>query len=157
VHLDELVANVADELALLAHERHVQLHLECGEPVPLLGEPDQLRLLVRNLVDNALKFTPPGGRVVVTVVRREDEVLLVVEDSGPGIPAEALPHIFERFYRADPARQTGGAGLGLAIASEAARVHEGRLTAANRSDGGARFEARLPNAPVGTLQLPDGR
>jgi two-component system, OmpR family, sensor kinase len=148
VHLDELVADVADELALLAHERQVQLHLECGEPASLLAEPDQLRLLVRNLVDNALKFTPSGGRVVVTIARRDHEVVLVVEDSGPGIPVEALPHIFERFYRADPARQTGGAGLGLAIATEVARAHGGRLVATNRSVGGARFEAQLPDSPA---------
>jgi two-component system, OmpR family, sensor histidine kinase MtrB len=81
------------------------------------------------------------------VQRDGSSAVLIVEDTGPGIPPEALPHVFERFYQADLARHTGGAGLGLAIAYEAAQAHGGTLTAANRLAGGARFEARLPMAP----------
>jgi two-component system, OmpR family, sensor kinase len=146
VHLDELVAHVVDEFADQAQAQRLQLLVGSADSLTVLGDAERLRLLVRNLIDNALKFTPPVGHVTVMVQRDGSSAVLIVEDTGPGIPPEALPHVFERFYQADLARHTGGAGLGLAIAYEAAQAHGGTLTAANRLAGGARFEARLPMA-----------
>jgi signal transduction histidine kinase len=95
------------------------------------------------LVDNAVAHTPPGGSVTVRVRAEGDAAVLAVEDSGPGIRPEDLPHVFERFWRADDA-PSGGTGLGLAIAAWIVEHHGGRIAAANRPEGGARFEARIP-------------
>jgi signal transduction histidine kinase len=105
--------------------------------------------MVMNLLDNAVKFTPAGGAVRLSLTRRADEYLLSVSDTGPGIPAEARARVFERFYRADKARsrsEDGGAGLGLAIARWIARAHDGDLELAEPDGGGATFLARLPVA-----------
>ena len=99
-----------------------------------------------NLLSNALRFTPRGGSIRVAATARGEAVEVSVQDSGPGIPAEALPYIFERFYRSDKARarEGGGSGLGLAIARQLARAHGGELTAENAAEGGAVFRLRLP-------------
>jgi heavy metal sensor kinase len=105
--------------------------------------------LVGHLLDNAVKFTPSGGRVVVVAERVNGAVRLAVEDSGPGIDPADLPHVFEPFYRADPARSRGmGTGLGLALAAAVARLHGGAIHATNTPAGGARFEVDLPGATL---------
>jgi signal transduction histidine kinase len=96
-------------------------------------------------VDNAIKFTPAGGQVTVGFTAHRGHVTLVVEDTGPGIPPEDLPHIFDRFYTAGRARSgQPGAGLGLAIAQRLSTALAGRLEAGNRPEGGARFVLTLP-------------
>ena len=109
---------------------------------------DALRVeqILGNLLSNALRYTPPGGSILVQVKRSGRSIQIRVCDSGPGIPAEALEHIFERFYRADQARSRseGGSGLGLAIARQLAEAHGGTLTAENASQGGAVFTLGLP-------------
>ncbi len=111
------------------------------------GDEDLLRQMVMNLVDNAVKFTPAGGVVRLSLTRRADEYLLSVSDTGPGIPSEARAHVFERFYRADKARsrsENGGAGLGLAIARWIAQAHDGDLQLVDSDGAGATFIVRLP-------------
>jgi signal transduction histidine kinase len=102
--------------------------------------------IIANLLSNALRHTPDGGRIVVRLGAQAGRLRLDVLDSGPGISPEALPHIFERFYRADRSRSRseGGAGLGLAIARRLAELHGGVLEAANRPEGGAVFTLTLP-------------
>ncbi|HXF96942.1 MAG TPA: HAMP domain-containing sensor histidine kinase [Gemmatimonadales bacterium] len=101
--------------------------------------------VVAQLVENAVKFTPQGGRVRVATGRADGRIRIVVEDSGPGIAAEDLPHLFEPFYRADQARSRGtGLGLGLTVAAAVARLHGGTVHASNLPAGGARFELVLP-------------
>jgi signal transduction histidine kinase len=97
--------------------------------------------ILGNLLANALRYTPEGGKVQVKLEWGAKTVRLNVCDSGPGIPPEALPHIFERFYRADKSRSRseGGTGLGLAIARQLAEAHGGTLVAENAPEGGARF------------------
>jgi len=143
----ELLEAVARRYQQAASRRGVGLAVRPGE-ARLQGDRDRLEQALGNLVDNAVKYTPPGGRVELGVEAGGGEVRLVVEDTGPGVPPEHLPRIFERFYRADPSRsrEEGGTGLGLAIAKHIALAHGGRVEACNRPEGGARFAVVLPAA-----------
>jgi signal transduction histidine kinase len=126
-----------------------------AEPITVVGEEELLRQLVGNLVENALRHasTAPGA-VRVRLSRRPPNVVLEVEDDGPGVPEDALEKVFDRFYRVDRGRSRahGGTGLGLAIVRHIAGAHGGRAWAVNRSDGpGARFSVELPAEPSWTL------
>ncbi|MFZ0530772.1 MAG: HAMP domain-containing sensor histidine kinase [Propionicimonas sp.] len=142
----------AHEAVLAAREgyerKHVSLELEPGVNVPVVGA-DRTRIaqVLGNLLSNALRHTPEGGRVTVRVVADDAAVNIEVRDSGDGIAAEHLPHIFERFYRADTARDRdrGGTGVGLTISRAIARAHGGQLTAASEGPGrGTTLTLRLP-------------
>ncbi|HEY8424639.1 MAG TPA: HAMP domain-containing sensor histidine kinase [Limnochordales bacterium] len=147
VELDRLVTDVLRAMRVeMARHRLTVEHLE---PVTVLGDPDRLRELLVILLDNAVRYTPEGGSIRVCLARwrgRDGEVELAVQDTGIGIAAEDLPHIFERFYRADKARsrQTGGTGLGLAIAKWIVEAHGGRIQVESRPGQGSRFTVRLP-------------
>lgn len=114
-------------------------------PVWVVGEPEQISALLDNLVDNALKFTPTGGAVTVRLAALQSTAVLIVEDTGIGIPADELSQIFLRFHRARNATATPGSGLGLAYVKAVAERHGGQVEAAN-SDPGARFTVTLPHA-----------
>jgi signal transduction histidine kinase len=120
--------------------------LPAGNLPPVNADLQRLEQILGILVDNALRHTPDGGAVRLGAQAEESTVLITVDDSGPGIPPEAMERIFERFYRLDSGRSRveGGSGLGLAIGRKLAEAHGGSLTAENRSDGGARFTLRLP-------------
>jgi two-component system, OmpR family, sensor histidine kinase BaeS len=113
---------------------------------PISLDPIRVEQMLSNLLSNAMRYTPPGGQIEVAITLLLKVVRLTVHDSGPGIPEEALPFIFERFYRADKSRSRaeGGSGLGLAIARNLARAHGGDLTATNHASGGALFTLTLP-------------
>ncbi|MDD4904058.1 MAG: ATP-binding protein [Candidatus Bipolaricaulis sp.] len=114
-------------------------------PIPV--DPKRIRQVIANLLSNALRYTPTDGRIEISVEPAEGGVEVHVADTGPGISAEDLPHLFERFYRGDPARnRSGGSGLGLAIARQWVEAHGGRIWAENNRTGGARFTFRLPPA-----------
>ncbi|MFB1045228.1 sensor histidine kinase [Streptomyces chrestomyceticus] len=113
-----------------------------GVTVP--GVPARLSRLLSNLLDNAAKFSPPGGPVETELALAGDALELTVRDHGPGITAEDLPHVFDRFYRAETARALPGSGLGLAMARQIARAHHAELTAAQAPGGGALFRLRFP-------------
>ncbi len=108
------------------------------------GRPAALESAVLNILDNAAKWSPPDGVVTVTLTTGGDRALVVVQDQGPGIAEADLPHVFERFYRADTARALPGSGLGLAIAQQVVTRHGGRIEAGNADEGGARFVLTLP-------------
>jgi signal transduction histidine kinase len=120
------------------------------------GDERRLEQVLQNLVANAVRHTPRGGRIALTAGGDGDDIIIVVEDSGPGIPAEHLPHVFDRFYRVDSARdaRSGGSGLGLSIVRAVVEQHGGRVSAANGAAGGARFELRLPATRRGERHLP---
>jgi two-component system phosphate regulon sensor histidine kinase PhoR len=113
---------------------------------PVLADADRARLVLTNLVHNAVKFTPPGGRITVAAQPAGEDVVFSVQDTGVGIPAEDLPRIFERFYKADRARSGGGTGLGLAIAKHIVQGHGGRLWAESIEGQGSTFYFTLPVA-----------
>ena len=105
----------------------------------VLADVERIQKVVTNLVHNALKFTPAGGAVEVAAEMADQEVILSVKDTGVGIPAENLPRIFERFYKADRARSSGGTGLGLAIAKHIVQGHGGRIWAESVEGQGSTF------------------
>lgn len=144
---EELLEAVARRYAAAAERKGVALVVQPGKG-RVWGDRDRLEQALGNLVDNAVKYTPSGGQVVLKVEERDGEVCLVAEDTGPGIPPEHLPRVFERFYRADPSRSRaeGGTGLGLAITKHIALAQGGRVEATNRPTGGARLTVVLPAA-----------
>ncbi|MBO0514733.1 sensor histidine kinase [Streptomyces beijiangensis] len=127
----------------------VSLELEAPIPVRVLADPDRLRQVFGNLVGNALRATSPGGAVTLALVRRGELATVEVRDTGTGIPAEDLPHLFDRFWRADAARgrATGGSGLGLSIARQIVADHRGTVDVRSALGVGTVFTVTLPAAP----------
>ncbi|MBU9264009.1 sensor histidine kinase [Burkholderia multivorans] len=143
VDLATLVSSVLEETIVLAQRRDIDLGAELGERLDVAGSGSLLSALVTNLVDNAVRYTQPGGCVTVAARRDGDTVVLDVIDDGPGIPAEARPHVFKRFYRVSS--DTEGSGLGLAIVSEIAQAHGGSATLApGPGNRGVVVTVRLP-------------
>ena len=133
-------------MGLVAQEKGVDLTYDAAEGCAVLSSKDELHQVIYNLVDNAVKYTPAGGAVQVSLKREEGQVILSVADNGNGIPEADLPRIFERFYRVDKARSraAGGTGLGLSIVSDTVRQRGGTVEVANRPEGGAVFTVRWP-------------
>ena len=143
LRLDDMVRTAIEEILPLAHARRIDLGCPQLDPVRVTGDPLHARALLRNAIGNAVRYTPQGGSVDVSVVRSDAEVSLVVEDTGPGIPAEEVERVFAPFVRL-LGHQEPGSGLGLAIASAAARALGGRIQLEERGDGrpGLRFVYR---------------
>ncbi|MEW5869417.1 MAG: ATP-binding protein [Chloroflexota bacterium] len=145
--LAALAGRMVERFRPQAESQGVSLQLAVETtPGTVLADPMRLEQILSNLLSNALRYTPQGGQVRLELARQAQQAQLVVADSGPGIPPEALAHIFERFYRADRSRSRaeGGTGLGLAIARQLAEAQGGTLSAANQPQGGAAFTLRLP-------------
>jgi heavy metal sensor kinase len=149
VDLCDLAEEVTTQLEVLAEEKQQSITVEANEPSMCIGDPMVLRQALLNLVDNAIKYSPVGGRIVVRVSSLNGIAVLDVSDSGPGIPAELRPRVFDRFYRADRSRSRengGGTGLGLSIARWAVEVNGGQLTLESGDGPGATFRITLPNS-----------
>jgi two-component system OmpR family sensor kinase/two-component system sensor histidine kinase QseC len=144
-----LEASVRDgiaDLSALAAERSVELVLEVAASPAVLGDADALRILVRNLVDNAVRYSPSGGKVEVRVFTQARAAALEVDDAGPGIPVEERDRAFDRFYRRSGSAQ-GGSGLGLAIVKAIAERHGARVTLGEAPAGGLRATVMFPPYP----------
>ncbi len=142
VRLDELVRAVHREAQMVANG--VAVRLGDVEPSQVIGDADALKQLLLILVDNGLKYTPPGGVVTIDLHHERGGAVLSVYDTGVGIGADELPHVFERFYRSTAARSGGGTGLGLAIARWIADEHQAHIEVASRVGSGTTFTVRLP-------------
>jgi heavy metal sensor kinase len=140
VGLGDVVATVVERLRPLAEAKAITVTIE-GVDSEVSADRERLVLAVETLVENAIKYTARGGRVRISVEGRTDEAIVSVVDEGPGLPAEAIPLIFERFYRLDAARtrSEGGSGLGLAICREIMQAHGGRVWAESNDGGGSSF------------------
>ncbi len=166
-----LVVDVGDSLGLAAEAQEVALELELGDDLPpVLADPDRLAQVLRNLVTNALHYTPPGGTVTLSAGRDGAYLKLVVADTGEGIAPEDVAHVFDRFWRADRsrsrdgeagaasgrgARGPGGSGLGLAIAQSLVEAHGGRIWAQSDRDAGSKFTVAIPlAAPSAAIEQP---
>jgi signal transduction histidine kinase len=149
VDLAELAEDVTTQLEVLAEEKQQSLTVEAGGLSICMGDRMVLRQALLNLVDNAIKYSPAGGRIAVKVSTSHDgKAILDVTDTGPGIPAEMRPRVFDRFYRADRSRSRengGGTGLGLSIARWAVEVNGGQLTLETSDGPGATFRITLPS------------
>ncbi len=142
----ELTAATVEQMRLLAEDKGISLVSDVEGSVEVEGDSARLKQVVVNLLDNAIKYTPPDGKVETKVRRNGGFAILEVKDTGIGIPAEALPHVFERFYRVDKARSraVGGTGLGLAIVRSICAAHGGDVTVESQEGRGSLFQVKLP-------------
>ena len=148
VDLGALTATVTEQLEAVALAKDLDLQCIVHEPVTVVGDSGWLERLLLNLLDNAMKYTPAHGRISVDVSRDGYRARVDVRDTGAGIPADAVPHVFERFYRVDPARSSAveGSGLGLSLAKWIVDRHEGRIDVRSELQKGSTFTVWLPVA-----------
>ena len=153
VRLDRLVPDVAATMELLATEKNITLSVEANEPAPVMGDEARLIQVIMNLIDNAVNYTNAGGNITLQVYVKGNSVYLNVSDTGIGIGPEHLEHIFERFYRVDPARsrEAGGTGLGLSIVDWVVDAHDGTISVVSKPGQGTTFTVQLPLASQADL------
>lgn len=146
--LSLLLRTVAEQLSTAAEAKQISLHCDIPPNIVILADEGRLIQLALNLLENAVKYTPDGGRITVSLNQMEGQVRFSVADTGVGIAPDHLPHVFERFYRVDRARnrRQGGFGLGLAIAQQIARLHGGQITVVSRPGMGSEFTVTLPTS-----------
>jgi signal transduction histidine kinase len=145
VDLSALAVSIVEQLDPVAQAKGVCLSADAAEAITVVGDAGWLERLLLNLLDNAIKFTPDGGRISVRITKQGPDAVLEVRDTGVGIASEALPHVFERFFRGDPARSTTaeGAGLGLSLVKWIADRHEAALSVDSRPGEGSTFIVRF--------------
>jgi heavy metal sensor kinase len=154
--LDSLTKTTTEQMQLLASEKQISLVCDSAGPVCATGDETRVKQVLVNLIDNAIKYTSPGGHVVLSVVTHGKSAVLTVTDDGAGIPSESLPHVFERFYRAEKARSRScpGVGLGLALVQAVCRAHGGEVAIESSEGVGTTVRVTLPLAealPTETL------
>jgi heavy metal sensor kinase len=142
--LAELAATTADQMSLLAEDKSVTVICDCAGGVHVEGDRARMKQVIVNLLDNAIKYTPSGGRVRLRIAHEEGHAILEVADDGIGIPLEALPHVFKRFYRVDASRsrEQGGAGLGLSIVKSICAAHGAEVEVSSTPGKGSLFRIR---------------
>jgi two-component system phosphate regulon sensor histidine kinase PhoR len=155
VDFSAVARRVTSEAEAEAAGKNLDLSASIDPGVWVVGDDQQLTLMIRNLIDNAIRYTQEGGAITVTVAGDDDEAILSVADTGGGIPLEAQERVFERFYRVDRARsrERGGTGLGLAIVKHAVELHGGTIELASELGTGSTFTVRLPTASPGRDQI----
>ena len=145
--LAPLLYEITDSIEPVMRQAGMTFQSNVPDHLPrVMANPDQMNVLIRNLIDNAIKYTPRGGMITLTASSLEKEIQICVSDTGMGIPADALPHIFDRFYRVDRARsrEQGGAGIGLSLVHAIVEAHGGRIVAESKLNEGSKFTVRLP-------------
>ncbi|MEO6817176.1 MAG: heavy metal sensor histidine kinase [Edaphobacter sp.] len=146
VDLSLLARWTVDQLHVLAEEKRITMHNMQAEPALVLADSARVKQVLVNLLDNAIKYTPHGGRIEVSVTTSERVAILEVSDTGIGIPPESLPNVFDRFYRSDKARsrESGGTGLGLSIVQAICNAHEGSVSIQSSEGVGTTVRLELP-------------
>ncbi|HEX7227393.1 MAG TPA: ATP-binding protein [Candidatus Binatia bacterium] len=151
VDIDRLVHGVANAVKNTAQDREIEISVMTDHSVgTMVGDSDKLERILLNLLFNAIKFTPAGGRIEITATRAERELLLVISDTGTGISQEQLPFIFDRFWQADTSaqRKNQGLGIGLALVRELVEIQGGEVSASSELGKGTRFTIRLPYSEI---------
>jgi signal transduction histidine kinase len=153
MYLDELIEEVVRAARVLANRKHVSLYASADAGSAFTGDEELIRRMIVNLIDNAIRHAPAASTVAVSMQRVNEHYEIHVSDQGPGISSDAQPHIFERFYRSETARERtpsdpGGAGLGLAIVQWIARLHGGDVELVTTSRAGSTFRIRIPAGTV---------
>ncbi len=158
VDIAGIVQEVAETLRPVAESKGLRFHSETDGPVRVSGDNLGLRQVFFNVLDNAIKYTPPGGDVRIDLSQRDGEVVMTIRDTGIGIAAEHLPHVFDRFYRVDKARSRaeGGTGLGLSIARSTVVAHGGRIELTSTPSQGTTCMIQLP-AQLKSARKPEGK
>lgn len=144
VELNSLIRETINDIAVLAEQKNIKIIFKDNEKINLIADPSYLRRLFLNLLDNAIKFTPEQGRVTLGLTKEGPYAEIKVSDTGPGIPPEELPFIFNRFFRVEQARSNKGFGLGLAIAKSIVEMHKGKIEILSKAAKGTTFLIRLP-------------
>jgi two-component system phosphate regulon sensor histidine kinase PhoR len=145
VDLNSMAESILKEMSPLAERNQITLYRNLVQDLPLvLADKDRIRQSIINLIHNAIKFNKPGGSVTVTTGYTNEAVTLSVTDTGIGISKDDLPHVFERFYKAEKSRTGGGSGLGLAIAKHTVQAHGGTISAESTEGKGSTFAFKLP-------------
>jgi two-component system OmpR family sensor kinase len=155
VDLSVLATSLAEQMEPIATAKNVHLEVSVNQGVVVRGDSNWLERLILNLLDNAVKFTEDGGKVLVRLTSENEQAVLRVEDTGVGIPAEAIPRVFERFFRAEPSRSKNveGVGLGLALAKWIVEQHHGKIEVQSQPGQGSCFTVRLPKATTDAVIL----
>jgi heavy metal sensor kinase len=148
VDLSELARSTAEQMRLLAEDRGIEIDLSDLGKAEVRGDRARLKQIIVNLLDNAIRFTPRGGRVILRTASEAATSVLELSDTGAGIPAAAIPHVFDRFFRVDEARsrEDGGAGLGLSIVKSISSMHGAEVDVESEPSRGSRFRVRFPAA-----------
>jgi heavy metal sensor kinase len=156
VNLDEVLNDVTPALQILADAAEVSFSAASSQPLWVPGNTPMLFRLIFNLGENAIKYTPAGGKVTITLSQHDQTAVLAVQDTGPGIPPEEQARIFDRFYRGDRARSRGGTGLGLALARSIVLLHSGQITVESQPGQGSCFRVVLPLVAPQSVQSKKG-
>ena len=146
IYMTPTIRRVHRMLSVIAEQSDIQVELDLDQDTPVLILEDDLYQIVFNLMENGMKYNLPGGKLKVALSREEDNAILSVTDTGVGIPEDALPHVFERFYRVDKARSraTGGSGLGLAIVRVIVERNKGEISVSSQAGKGSTFRVSFP-------------
>ena len=146
VHIDVslLVSDVLDVYGYVSEEKHISIHFTCPNDLHLTADRSRMQQAIANLVDNAIKYTPDGGRVDVSVQEKDERVVIAVKDDGMGIQPEEIPKIWDRLYRGDTSRSQRGLGLGLSFVKAIVLAHKGQIDVSSEPGHGSTFVVSLP-------------
>ncbi len=145
--LDQLIEEVVDQTQVLAQQKKIELHGDIEDEISIKGNTDKIRQLVINLLNNAIRYTPDGGNVQLSLKKEDNHIRIIVTDNGIGIPEGDIPRIFDRFFRSDRSRHRdapGGSGLGLAICQWIVKIHRGEIKVESETGKGSTFTVLLP-------------